>query len=407
MKILFIHDRFGSFGGAESNILATANGLRRRGHEVALLHESAEALMTPEWEDVFRVRFPLAESLSADPLKSACSVFPPDVVYVHKLCKLRTGDLLQAINETPALRMVHDHELYCLRGYKYHYFSRQVCERALSPYCIFPCLASLKRSSSGRFPIAWAGYWAKRQELEANRGFTRLMVASDYMKQELLRNGFESGRIEICPPVPAAWSTAGNPGEAAWRERASSNLILYVGQLVRGKGVDVLLRSLAKVRAGFSCIILGEGSHRSYCEALSRKLGLEGRVSFVGHVDREGLAGYFARARCLAVSSVWPEPFGAVGLEAMTHSLPVVAFRAGAIPEWLSDGENGFLCPWMDEDAYARRLEILLADCHLARKMGERGRELLEERFDFESYLTRLEGLFDQVVGESGGLVHV
>ena len=59
-----------------------------------------------------------------------------------------------------------------------------------------------------------------------------------------------------------------------------------------------------------------------------------------------------------------------VGLEVMRHGLPVVAFDVGGIREWLVDGCDGFLVPWMDRAAYAARLEKLLADKSLARSMG-------------------------------------
>ena len=57
----------------------------------------------------------------------------------------------------------------------------------------------------------------------------------------------------------------------------------------------------------------------------------------------------------------------------MCHGLPVVAFDAGGIREWLFDGENGFLVPWKDTDRFAERIEQLLRDKELARRLGRRG----------------------------------
>lgn len=56
------------------------------------------------------------------------------------------------------------------------------------------------------------------------------------------------------------------------------NLIIYAGQIIREKGVDVLLEALAQVKSKLECIILGDGNHKAYCEELSRKLGLADRV---------------------------------------------------------------------------------------------------------------------------------
>src|SRR5207249_11950495 len=122
-------------------------------------------------------------------------------IYVHKLADLPLIEALLATG-VPAVRMVHDHDLYCMRSYKYHYFSRHICTRPASPYCIFPCGAFMGRNHDGGFPIKWVSYSAKKKEIELNRRFDRLVVATQYMQQELLRNGFAADKIEIHPPVP-------------------------------------------------------------------------------------------------------------------------------------------------------------------------------------------------------------
>jgi glycosyltransferase involved in cell wall biosynthesis len=91
---------------------------------------------------------------------------------------------------------------------------------------------------------------------------------------------------------------------------------------------------------------------------------------------------------------------GLVGLEAMRNGLPVVAFDAGGIREWLRDGENGFLIPWMDTSLYARMIDILLADKELARAMGARGFARFERDYNFTDYIARLDDLFTRVAAE-------
>ena len=85
---------------------------------------------------------------------------------------------------------------------------------------------------------------------------------------------------------------------------------------------------------------------------------------------------------------------GATGLEAMRCGLPVGAFDAGGIREWLLDGVNGFLVPWMDRTTFAARVSILLHDKTLARRLGENGRTIAHERFNFTTYIDGLENLF-------------
>jgi glycosyltransferase involved in cell wall biosynthesis len=281
-----------------------------------------------------------------------------------------------------------------MRSYKYHYFSRRICTRAASAYCIFPCGASVARGIGAGLPLRWVGYGAKLREIAANKRFHRLIVATDYMRSELLRNGFAFDKIEIHAPVPRAVRSPDAPSFG------SRNLIVYSGQIIRGKGVDVLLESLARVTSPFECVILGDGSQRAECERLSRRLGLESRVHFKGFVPQAQIAGFYRDASLAVMSSLWPEPFGAAGLEAMRCALPVVAFDAGGIREWLLDGVNGFLVPWMDRDAFATKVDALLLDKPLARRLGENGRQLADERFNFDGYVDGLEGLFARAAGE-------
>lgn len=387
MRLLYVHERLGAFGGAEANVLATASGLRERGHTVALAHGPGTGRGETEWEKAFGERFALPSTAGGGALAKAIGQFAPDVVFVHKTADASALRVL-ATGATPVVRMVHDHDLYCMRGYKYGYFDRKICQRGASLYCVVPCGASICRNPGSSFPVKWVSYLAKRREIALNRRFQRMVVATNYMRDELLRNGFATSQIEIHAPVPRS---APPMAEASFSDR---NRLVYAGQIIRGKGVDVLLESLAMVKTPFEAIIIGDGSHRPACERLRDQLGLADRVKFTGFVPQAKIAEYYKEASLSVMSSLWPEPFGATGLEAMRCGLPVVAFDAGGIREWLFDGLNGFLVPWMDRGAYARSVERLLTDKALARRLGENGRRIADERFNFSSYIEGLEDLF-------------
>lgn len=394
MRLLFVHERIGALGGAEANVLVTADEFRRRGHSVGLAHGRGTNHGEAEWQEVFAERFAVAEAAGGATVAQALAQFEPDVVFLHKFSDPAVLAALLACDE-PVVRMVHDHDLYCMRGYKYNVVTRHICHRAASAYCVFPCGASLARNLGAGLPLRWVSYRGKRREIDQNKNFQRLIVASGYMRDELLRNGFAPERIEIHPPVPRAAPATDTP---SFSDR---NLIVFAGQIIRGKGVDVLLRSLARVTSPFECVILGDGSQRAECERLSARLGLSGRVTFAGFVPQSRIAAYYRDASLAVMSSLWPEPFGATGLEAMRCGLPVVAFDAGGIREWLLDGVNGFLVPWNDHAAFAARIDQLLLYKPLARRLGESGRKLADERFNFSSYIDGLENLFTRAAAQS------
>jgi glycosyltransferase involved in cell wall biosynthesis len=358
---------------------------------MGILHGPGTGKGEEAWQTTFPFRAALGPGDNADAVRAALSSFQPDAVYVHKMADLA---VIQALVDSgrPLVRMVHDHDIYCMRSYKYNFFTRRICTRPATPYCVFPCLAAVVKKTGGAFPLKWVSYTQKKREIDLNCQFDRMVVVTAYMRDELLRNGFDAKRIEIHAPVPRM----GDPGlRSTFSER---NLILYAGQIIRGKGVDVLLEALAKVKTKFECVILGDGNHKAYCEALSNKLGLADRVVFKGFVPQEELKTYYRECSLVVLSSVWPEPIATIGLEVMRYALPVVAFDAGGIKDWLLDGQNGFLVPWMDRQAFAARIDQLLTDKPLAKKLGGNGLALVSERYDFAQYIRDLENMFQKVI---------
>jgi len=390
MKLLFVHQHLGEFGGAEINIKLAAKELHARGHTAALLYCQATGRNESRWREIFTKCFCLPTRGNLEVVEAVLDQFEPDLIYLHNITDL---EVLKALLDShlPVVRMVHDHAMYCMRGYKYNYFTRQVCTRAFSPYCVFPCLASLGRNHARGLPFKWVSYGEKRREIELNQRCERLVVYSEYLKQELVGNGFNPAKIEICVPIRSGRN----------QEQVSSfsdrNLILFAGQLIRGKGVDVLLQALAKVKTHFECVILGEGSHRGHCEKLCKRLGLKERVKFQGYVLPAELKHFYLQASVFVMASLWPEPFGMAGPEAMRYGLPVVAFNAGGIREWLQDGQNGYLVDWGNTDLFAQRVDALLSDKELARAMGKRALQSVK-RFDATLQVRKLEDLFQRVV---------
>jgi glycosyltransferase involved in cell wall biosynthesis len=388
MKLLVVHQKLGEFGGAEANIRLCANELKAQGYSLGILHCETTGRNDGAWRKLFPNCYQTAQHGRAEFVRSVLREFAPQVIYLHNLADL---EMLETLLESgiPVVRMVHDHSLYCMRGYKYNYFTRRICTRACSPFCVFPCLASVGRNREGGFPLKWVSYKAKKREIALNQQCHRLVVYSEYLKQELVRNGFLPAKIDVCVPIPV-WND-----DSRLSSFDDRNLILFAGQLIRGKGVDVLLQALAKVRTHFECAIVGDGNHRRYCERLSVKLGLSERVKFHGYVLPSELGKFYHQASVFMMGSLWPEPFGMAGPEAMRYGLPVVAFDAGGIREWLTDGENGFLVGWKNIDLFAARLDQLLKDKSLARQIGRCAFETVQ-RYDSARQIAHLQQIFQE-----------
>jgi glycosyltransferase involved in cell wall biosynthesis len=161
--------------------------------------------------------------------------------------------------------------------------------------------------------------------------------------------------------------------------------VVFSGRVTPAKGVGTFLRAMATLDAPAE--VCGDGWWLPQARRLAARLKIAGRVIFRGWLDPGELEAAYRRARVVVVPSHWPEPFGLVGIEAMSHGRPVVGAATGGIPEWLEDGSTGTLVAPGDAAALGSAVGRLLADPALARSLGERGAERVAARFNRDLYL--------------------
>jgi glycosyltransferase involved in cell wall biosynthesis len=170
-----------------------------------------------------------------------------------------------------------------------------------------------------------------------------LVVASEHMRAEYLRQGVSPDRVHVVHlPLPGLQADSQPPEPRAPRGR-----LLFIGRLLREKGAHYLIRALPdaaeKLGQTLSLTVVGAGAEERPLRELAQALGVP--VDFAGWLDLEARVRKMREADLLVVPSLWPEPFGLVGIEAGCVGLPAVAFAAGGIPDWLVAGESGELAP--------------------------------------------------------------
>lgn len=394
--ILFIHERYGVYAGAEEHILALARAIQPS-YRLVFAYEILTGAGEACFDAVFETRYQIPFSLFEDPQSpwpDLLRQIQPDLIYVNKCLSVPA---LQAIiaSTIPSVRMVHDHEVYCMRTYKYFPWSRRICHRKAGPCCLVPCLAFIQRDRHHPLGLRWVSYSQKMQLIDLDHQLSSCIVATKYMENELLLQGYDRAKIRLYAPAPP-------PNEPTRQTEAptssSQRTLLFVGQVIRGKGLDCLLKALRLMRTPFRLHICGSGSHEAYCRELVSSLHLEESVEFCGFIPHDQLHEYYRRAAVMCVPSVWPEPFGLVGIEAMRYGLPIVAFDSGGIADWLHDGDNGYLIPWMNIDLMAEKLDYLLEHPEVAHRMGENGQRLAIEQYDFDTYVQRMETCFNELM---------
>jgi glycosyltransferase involved in cell wall biosynthesis len=198
----------------------------------------------------------------------------------------------------------------------------------------------------------------------------KIVVNSRYMSRKIVNYyRIDPGKIVIIPNGVTLKRFLG------WNRSyrlAGFPAILYVGGLREGKGVDILIRALVRIKSEHPKVklhIVGTGSSSSYLKALSVQEGMERNVIFWGQADYFSIPKFYIGADICVFPSKH-EAFGIVILEAMASGKPVVASNAGGIPEIISDGENGILVKPDDPDALAESILTLLRNDTLRNRLS-------------------------------------
>lgn len=388
LNILFANNLRGFYGGVEQVLLDYARGLTERGHRSFLAY-GIDGRDPEEFARAFDDTFRCSEfgsdggdtASTGQRFDAIVGEVEPEVVFFHKVTHLP-----HEIERNDGVRkvvMVHDHDLWCPTGLGYHRGSRRICRHPAGWRC-YMNLAFLERGGESRFPIRVASVGKKLREMKRYHRFDAILANSSYTRNRLLYNGFPREKTRVCFPVLRQPEVSSVP-------IPTEPNVLYAGSLIRGKGVDLLLRAFGLLNPAAQLHIVGVGKSEGALKRLSRTLGIEKRVHFAGWVDHEELANYYARARVVAVPSCWPEPFGLVGMEAMRHGRPVVAFEVGGIPDWLEHEGTGLLVAEQDVAGFAASLERLLDDSGSAEQMGAYGRERAAAAFAFEDNVALVE----------------
>ncbi len=217
-----------------------------------------------------------------------------------------------------------------------------------------------------------------------NRHISMNIVHSSFMVEELVRSGYPR---EIISLVPIGVDIPDVDLSTLCRSRDVPH-ILVAGRLVRQKGVHVLLRALRHVQHPYHLFIAGEGPSSSALQKLVTQLHLTDHVTSLGWVDGHTMLRDLA-PDIMVMPSLGPETFGLAGTEALAYGIPVVAFAGGAIPEWLIDGETGWLAeaPGSVTSLSSALARALTSTDTERRRLGARGRAMVGARYSISSAL--------------------
>jgi len=326
-------------GGVESYLGAVIPAMRARGLDVAFFHEvdppSSRRRINTADAPVFGVA-----SMGLDAAAAALQAWKPDVMYMHGLRDPNTFERLTAM--APSVTFIHTYLGTCVSGTKTHTRPHAIpCAKRFGPMCLvhyFP------RGCGGRSPLTmWQLYRREGHQLEVLRKQNAVVTHTAHMQQELAAHGVAADVIPYAVVHPEAESAPTAPSPCD---------VLFAGRMDHLKGGVFLLDALRQIRKRLNrplrVIFAGDGPDRQLWESRANEIAAEDSdisILFAGWCNEPRLGALMQESRLLVVPSVWPEPFGSVGMAAARYGVPAAAFAVGGIPQWLHDGVNGHLAP--------------------------------------------------------------
>jgi glycosyltransferase involved in cell wall biosynthesis len=373
------------FGGDAMYIYRLSQALARRGHHVDVIHdrdayylahpgEPVQAFAEHPNVRVFAMKSPAGALSPLLTQQTARPLLKPavrqqlrhqryDVVHFHNMSLIGSAALRMGVGVK--LYTTHEHWLICPMHVLWK-FDREPCDR---PQCLACTL-------HGKRPPQW---WRYTGRLRRDLGHVnRLLSPSRFTRQRHVDAGIERP-ISVLPyfvpePPPAPESGA--------RPRP---YFLYVGRLVKLKGVDTLIRAFHRYPDA-DLVIVGDGEERASLTRLAEGMP---HVSFAGAMTQDRLAALYRDAIALVMPSIGYEVFGIVLIEAFAQKTPVIVRRLGGMPEAVEDSGGGLM--FTDEDELILAMRTLQSSRGQRDELGENGyrgyRSLWSEEPHVERYL--------------------
>jgi glycosyltransferase involved in cell wall biosynthesis len=382
--VLLITYRFDRRGGTEAHAIDSYRLLRDAGYPVSVAVGADPVDAKPG--DVIHVVPDLKLGpLTASTRRAVAKIVDqvqPDIVHVHNLNAPES--LLDLVQHCAVVWSVHS-LIGCAGRYKSFPGGRE-CHRAHGA----GCLAHMVVNNCGHRRIPFpnvAAYTDVTQMIIGMKRVDACVVYSQYMVRHHANNGLSNTvAAPLFPSAPTIDS----------RGRSTEGRVLFAGRITPQKGLEFLIRAIARTR--LSLDVAGDGWGQPAAERLASRLGVSDRVNFLGWQSSEGLEEAYGRATVVAVPSMLPEPVGLAGLEALARGKAVVATNWGGIPEWCRHEKTGLLVEPGDVDGLAAALCRLGEHPDEAHALGRAGKGLIHSDYSPARYMEVIERIYDRAL---------
>lgn len=386
MKILHVFNYHRSSWGSDKAWAKTIRLSEEAGLEIGMFSRDSREL-PPNWRGKAQafVSGVYAPGAIRD-FGRVLAEFRPDAVHTHELYPLISPWILRQCTAAgvPVVHMCYDYRFSC--PIATHFVHGRMCHRCAGGREYWAVLNNCRGRLAESLAYGLRNAVARRFRLFRDH-VAQFIVPSESSRRWLMHEiGIAAGRITIQAPAIPLPETGVDP--------AAGRYIAFAGRFTVEKGSQYLIE--AARRTGLPVRLAGNSdSHPGVRPG--------DPVACVPTATPAALAEFYRGARMVVVPSIWEETFGVVAAEAMSHGVPVVAARIGALQDTVTDGATGLLFEPRNVDDLARAMRRLWDDPALCRRLGAAARRRVATEFDAASHVRQLLLAYERAIAATAG----
>jgi glycosyltransferase involved in cell wall biosynthesis len=379
MKILFVHDQAQEKGGAERAVHITMRLLEERGHEVRLIGSQGGEEPSTWLSRWLSLRFYLRTA-------AAIREFKPDVVHAHNTSRIASPSPLLAAKRfhLPVVVTLHDAALLCAKSWGITK-NGEPC-----PGFSLRCLTRCQGDAKGALTLPFFGLRYLKTALHRQV----LLRCADHVicpSRGLCGQAARSFHLDPARLTHLPYCLENEAPAPAPREEADPKQFVFVGRMVRVKGLEIALAAVKRLvehdnLGDVKLLVVGDGPDLQSMQSLTAQLGLSGNVTFVGAVRNQEVPAFYRRSSAVLIPSIWFENSPFVGLEAMNCGRPVIASRVGGLMEQIDHGSSGLLFERGNVLELAQRIKEIYQNPDAGSELGLQAYHKLKQDFGRERH---------------------
>lgn len=401
MKVLLVNKFHYLKGGSEKYYFDLAKLLQEHGHEVAFFSMQDEKNIKTDCKEYFVEN---SDMNSKNPLKAfdiiysrrnkkvmekALDDFKPDIVHLNNFQRQLSASIIKPIKKRniPIVFTAHDLQAICPKGTMLDN-DKCICEKCLEQTSL-NCLKKrcIKHSYAKSLLASIENKYYKQKKIYT-KFIDYIISPSQFLVKKFINYGVEKNKISCIHNFTQIPFKICN---------SNGNYILYFGRISKEKGIYNLLKAFSQVPRGI-LYIAGTGPDVSKIRKEIKKLKIGDRIKLLGYLNQEQLKKYINNCRFVVVPSTGYENCPYSILETLSAGKTVLASNIGGIPELIIDNETGLLFETNNIEDLEKKMNLLLNDDDLIRKLEFNARKHAKQEYNKDIYYKKLINIYYKLI---------